>query len=425
MAPRTDERQDDPAAEKRTIAMAASADRVVEWRGSSIDELVRMLTGPALAARIQVFAQEGGSEQLAGEVHMLAGGVAEAVSGPVRGDEAMAELRALPAPIRCMVEPAVPDPGTGRLVPSGPEEGKLGERSLASLMRYCEDYVMTCLLEVWKGGEHAAITYRKGEIASTTVDGSDAAERLPEVMTWMSGNYRLVLPPLVLPSTTPTRKPTPLEGRTLFGYRAPSPPWPERDGVARSTSPFASAPDGDGAFRRATAPGMPIDVYDATTPERTTDVGVPKMEPPRPAAAIPVAARSPSPAQGTPATTPGKGVPVSSPVPSPIPAAAPSPVPAPAAAAAKPAAAHAHHPPATAAPAPAPAPAPGGNQPAPTQGNGQQGQGKAGENKGDKSLGEKIKEIASRIGPDGIDVGGGVSVGGSVSPPMIKVTIKF
>jgi hypothetical protein len=85
----------------------------------------------------------------------------------------------------------------------------------------------------------------------------------------------------------------------------------------------------------------------------------------------------------------------------------------------------------TAAPAPPPAPAqtpaPSGNQPAqtaPTDGK-KEGDGK-GKGEGDgKSLNDKMKSVIDRIGPDGFDVGNGVSVGGSLSPPMIKVTFKF
>src|SRR5205814_112949 len=99
---------------------------------------------------------------------------------------------------------------------------------LAALMRYCEQYAMTCLLEVWRGGEQATINYRRGEIVSTTVDGNDDPEQLPEVMTWSQGQYRIVLPPLVLPAPPrPSRPVQPVhpsasaEQRTLFGYVPP------------------------------------------------------------------------------------------------------------------------------------------------------------------------------------------------------------
>lgn len=269
----------------------ASTDRVVQWRGGSLDELVGMLSGPALAARIEVIVPEGAGrpERVVGEVHLVAGGVAEAISGNLRGDDAMAQLKRLPV-ATFRVEPRVPQPDSGGIVPPGPEEGQLAERPLASLMRYCEEYAMTCLLEVWRGGEQATINYRRGEMVSTTVDGSDAPERLPEVMTWTDGQYRIVLPPLVLPAPPRPSKPvapvqpTPSsETRTLFGYVAPVPVHPPEapprsvETLLRQTFPVIPHTEVEEGGHRPTRPGLPVDIYDTAVPERVTDVGVPAM----------------------------------------------------------------------------------------------------------------------------------------------------
>jgi hypothetical protein len=263
-----------------------SSERVVHWRGGSLEELVNMLSGPALAARIEVVIPEsnGRKERVVGEVHVVAGGVSEAISGSLRGDDALAHLKRLPM-AHFRVEPRVPEPETGGIAPPGPEEGTLGERPLASLMRYCEEYAMTCLLEVWRGGEQATINYRRGEIVSTTVGGSDAPERLPEVMTWTEGQYRIVLPPLVLPAPPKAAKTASSEQRTLFGYVPPAPlpppqeaPRKPHESLLRETIPFVpppAAPEEDG--HRPTRPGLPVDVYDTAQPERVTDVGVPPV----------------------------------------------------------------------------------------------------------------------------------------------------
>jgi hypothetical protein len=269
----------------------ASTDRVVQWRGGSLDELVNMLAGPALAARIEVVIPEGGGrpERVVGEVHMVAGGVSEAISGSLRGDDALAQLKRLPmATFR--VEPCVPEPENGGISPPGPEEGQLSDRPLAALMRYCEQYAMTCLLEVFRAGEQATINYRRGEIVSTTVEGSDAPERLPEVMTWAEGQYRIVLPPLVLPGPPrPSRPVAPVvqspsaEQRTLFGYVPPvqlpaAEPRRPHESLMRDTLPFVPPPpEVEEAGHRPTRPGLPVDIYDAAVPERVTDVGVPAM----------------------------------------------------------------------------------------------------------------------------------------------------
>jgi hypothetical protein len=218
-------------------------------------------------------------------VHMVAGGVSESISGSLRGDEALAQLKRLTM-AHFRVEPCVPEPESGGISPPGPEEGQLSERPLAALMRYCEQYAMTCLLEVFRGGEQATISYRRGEIVSATVDGHDGAELLPEVMTWTDGQYRIVLPPLVLPAPPkPAKPPTSTEQRTLFGYVPPAPlpaaAAPTRkshESLLRETIPFVppQAPiQEDG--HRPTRPGLPVDIYDTAIPERVTDVGVPAM----------------------------------------------------------------------------------------------------------------------------------------------------
>jgi hypothetical protein len=262
-----------------------TTDRVVSWRGGSLDELVGMLSGPALAARIEVVIPDpaGQRDRVVGEVHLVAGGVHDAISGNLRGDEALAQLKGLPiATFR--VEPCVPEPESGGIAPPGPEEGTLAERSFATLMQYCERYAMTCLLEVWRGGEQATINYRRGEMVSTTVDGADGSERLPEVMTWTDGQYRIVLPPLVLPAPPkPSRPSVPLEQRTLFGYVPPAPvaasepPRRSQESLLRETIPFIPPRREESGGHRPTRPGLPVDIYDAAIPERVTDVGVPAM----------------------------------------------------------------------------------------------------------------------------------------------------
>lgn len=245
----------------------AAANSVVSWQGGAVDELLAMLSDAGLTARVEVL--PGPDEPPAGEVHLVAGGVAEIAAGSQKGDEALATLAALGAP-RFRIEPRLPDPATGVLEPPGPEEGTLDERSVVELMRYCEEFVLTCLLEVWRGDEHATITYRRGEIAGTTVDRSDAPERLPEVMAWSSGRFRLVLPPLVLPrpSARPAGAPMPRSVSTV---------------PARRTLPIAPAVE---TARRGTSPGMPIDVFGTIAPERRTAPGHPAARPAdRPAAA--------------------------------------------------------------------------------------------------------------------------------------------
>jgi len=174
-----------------------SADRIVEWEGGSLSELVALLQADALPARIEVMSP-GASGSGAGEVHLLAGGLADAFAGSLRRDDAMAALQRIES-ARYLIEYRLPNPESGSLSEPGPHEGNLKDRHLAALMRYCEEYVLTCRLEVWRGQDRAAISYRRGEIVGTIVGGSEGSERLPEVMGWTDGAYEIILPTPVLP----------------------------------------------------------------------------------------------------------------------------------------------------------------------------------------------------------------------------------
>jgi hypothetical protein len=173
-----------------------------DWTGGDLDDLIAILSAPAVSARVEVLPPNGDAP--AGEVHLLAGGVSEALFGGKSVDDALDKLRAIKL-ARFRIEPRLPNPADGDLGTAGPEAGTLESRALAHLMRYCEDYVITCAIEVWRGNENARVDYKRGEISGVTVGGIDAPERLAEVMQWSSGNYRLVVPPLKLPATAPKR----------------------------------------------------------------------------------------------------------------------------------------------------------------------------------------------------------------------------
>jgi hypothetical protein len=177
-----------------------AAHQVVEWSGGTLDDLVALLSGPAWSARVEVFPVGGGEP--AGEVHVIAGGVSEAIHDGKSTHDALDKLRAVKS-TRFRIEPRLPNPSDGDLTFPGPSQGKLEERPLAHLMRYCEDYVLTTGIEVWRGSENAKVDYRRGEIVGVTVGGIDAPERLAEVMKWASGSYRLIVPKLTLPETAP------------------------------------------------------------------------------------------------------------------------------------------------------------------------------------------------------------------------------
>ena len=179
---------------------SAANPNLVEWSGGALDDLIAYLSGPAAAVRVEVLPATG--DTAVGELHLLAGGISEALYAGKSTDDALDKLRGVANP-RFRLEPRLPNPVDGDLGSPGPESGTLDSRPLAHLMRYCEQYVITCGIEVWRGSETARVEYRKGEISGVTVGGIDAPERLAEVMQWAAGNYRLIMPKLTMPESVP------------------------------------------------------------------------------------------------------------------------------------------------------------------------------------------------------------------------------
>ena len=126
---------------------------LVEWSGGALDDLVAYLSGPATAVRIEVLPATG--DTAVGEVHLLAGGISETLFAGKSTDDALDKLRGVNNP-RFRLEPRLPNPVDGDLGSPGPDSGTLDSRPLAHLMRYCEQYVITCGIEVWRGSENRA-----------------------------------------------------------------------------------------------------------------------------------------------------------------------------------------------------------------------------------------------------------------------------
>lgn len=272
-----------------------SPDLTTEWEGGSLTELVSALQSAAMPVRIEVI-QPGTAGSVAGEVHLLAGGLADAFAGSLRRDDAMAALQRLEG-ARYVIETRLPDPETGSLATPGPQEGSLKERPVAALMRYCEDYVLTCRIEVWRGQERAVIGYRRGEIISTSVAGSEASERLPEVMGWSEGSYQIVLPAPVLPVASPRKPPAraveplaknerkrhstlplapgaqdPATGEAAEAAAGAPAPRGEAQAAARSVAPAVPPAPARTSSPRAPATTQPLASRPATGPQPTQPV---------------------------------------------------------------------------------------------------------------------------------------------------------
>jgi hypothetical protein len=287
-----------------TNGASKPASKLIDWNGGSLSELIGLLSAPAVSARVEVIPV--GAEAPIGEVHLVAGGVSDSIYNGQATDDALDKLLTI-TPARFRVDPVLPHPTTGELGNPGPESGTLDGRPLAHLMRYCEDYVITCAIEVWRGNETARVDYRRGEISGVTVGGIDAPERLAEVMQWASGNYRLNVPPVNLPAVAPKRATAPV---MPIVSPVPAPvPAPSR---ASATKTIFGIPQSDVAAARAAAEAI-MQAQGVGTPAPPEVAPPPVAEPVAPASVIsvtpPAAAPAPMAAERGSATKTIFGVP--------------------------------------------------------------------------------------------------------------------
>lgn len=277
----------------------APVKQVLDWSGGTLDGLVALLSAPSWSARIEVLPSGGGTP--VGEVHVIAGGVSDAIFEGKSTHESLDKLRAVKG-ARFRVEPRLPNPANGDLSVPGPDQGKLEERPLATLMRYCEEFVLTASIEVWRASENAKVDYRRGEIVGVTVGGIDAPERLAEVMKWASGSYRVIVPKLTLPETAPKAavpaaivapRSSGAASKTIFGM-------PALDPAAISAAAEKARQSKTGGLAAAappSTPGMPA----APTPSVPRATPTPPSVAPAAAAAAAAPSVSSAPA-GAPAT---------------------------------------------------------------------------------------------------------------------------
>jgi hypothetical protein len=299
----------------------ADGDKGTAWQGGSLDDLLGLLAEGSWSARIEATRGPG----RIGFIDVIAGGISESHAGDLRGDRALAALRAHPE-TSYRVEFRLPHPTLGGLEPPGDREGSLADRPVAGLMRYCEEFVLSGALLLTRDDHVARIVYRRGELATTVVDGSDDPDRLTDVMGWRTGRFVIDVEGPALPVRMPAPKPSaaPKEApTTLFGYPTPglaaaalgtpagratakAPPAAAKESV-KPAEPARSLPH-DPASTRPT-PRAPMPAVSTPASQRQT---------PRTGSAIPPSAVRPTP-QNQPAQPLGK--------PSPIPAAAVGPAP--------------------------------------------------------------------------------------------------
>lgn len=289
--------------------MQTASSNALEWEGGSIDDLIHMLAAPALAVRVEVRTPAAGKPRKVGEIHMVAGGVQETIAGELRGDDAMEQLRGV-SPLSFRLQPRLPNPDDGGLLIPGPGEGTLAERPPAELMRYCELYVLTCVLEMWRDTDRASIEYQKGDIGKTIVNGSESSDRLAEVINWDSGGYRIVLPDLSLPEPPrPVQRTAPQPAKTMFGYPAatvtapPSQPVAVQTASVHARAPQAAPAEAPRPTPVKTAPGVAPEPAPVASPPPRIVAREPKSESKPASVQLPVEA---APGAAPPSPAPAK-----------------------------------------------------------------------------------------------------------------------
>lgn len=132
-----------------------------------------------------------------GELWFLAGIEEDARFGMSKGDEAMARLLRATEPV-FDAEQRLPGLNGGFKNGLSPT-GSFADVQPVDLMRYCERFALTCVLDL-KGTDRAVrITYRTGELLSADT-GSGGDEVLASLLESIEGSYQFELPPFELPS---------------------------------------------------------------------------------------------------------------------------------------------------------------------------------------------------------------------------------
>jgi hypothetical protein len=144
-----------------------------------------------------------------GELWFLAGIQQDARFGSSKGDEAVDRLMRATAPV-FDAEQRLPSLTGGfkqRLSP----RGSFSEVQPVTLMRYCETYALTCVLQLLAKDRTVRITYRTGELVSLD-GGSGGDDTLPALLESDDGTYQFELPPFELPPGVNTVSSAPRAG---------------------------------------------------------------------------------------------------------------------------------------------------------------------------------------------------------------------
>src|SRR6185312_1138467 len=133
---------------------------------TSIDGLVAHCQGGRFTGILRIRAREG-----IGEVWFLSGVADEVHFGTSTADEAMDRMRKASDATYELVA-RLPHPGGG-FKKRFPSKGSIATATPVTLMRYCEQYALTCTLAVESGGVLVEVKYELGDLVSVETTADD------------------------------------------------------------------------------------------------------------------------------------------------------------------------------------------------------------------------------------------------------------
>ena len=167
---------------------------------TSIDALVAHCNGAHFTGILRIRAHEG-----IGEVWFLSGITDEVHFGVSTADEAMGRMRnATQATFELVAQLPHPAGGFKRRFPA---KGSLATATPVTLMRYCEQYALTCTLAIESKGVLVEATYELGELVKVETTADD--DGITTMLESQEGAYELMLPRVELPAGTPVLPPAP------------------------------------------------------------------------------------------------------------------------------------------------------------------------------------------------------------------------
>lgn len=204
-----------------------------------VDQALEECSRGSFTGLLQVHTRQGNAQ-----LRFLSGIQDGAVFGGEEGDQALASLHEASDPVFEAVA-CLPSLTASENDPL-PLKGSLGDVHAARLMRFCEEYSLTCALELESDGQTLTANYRLGELLSLSPDSAETA-RVAEAH---HGRYRFRLPRFELTSRVPR---------------------PQRELAVSPAAPRAAAPSstsGGGVAAVARSGGAPASPRRAAPPPR-------------------------------------------------------------------------------------------------------------------------------------------------------------